>query len=231
MPIMICASSVNRGLFSPWKIVFCGLLTISELYLVHISLYLLLQAGMRCLSYIYADIKKSKDFILFSIVRHIILTLKILSNWRDYLDNIAKWTTYFMLFARPKLFVISYLLFWSAIIWRFFLEKKNSAGCLLKTKWLMKNLNIVIWRENLCASENAKFHQPLCFFFSKKIFKWQQVKTTNMILQRPEVLCRFGSEYYMVLKKLSFIQAIDSTGIFMFSLIFDKIFLSLHDQS
>ena len=36
--------------------------------------------------------------------------------------------------------------------------------------------------------------------------------------------CRFGSEYYMVLKKLSFIQAIDSTGIFMFSLIFDKIF-------
>ena len=52
MPILICASSVNRGLFSPRKIVFCGLLTISELYPIHISLYLLLQAGLRCLSYI-----------------------------------------------------------------------------------------------------------------------------------------------------------------------------------
>jgi hypothetical protein len=26
----------------------------------------------------------------------------------------------------------------------------------------MKKLNIVIWRENLYASENANFHQPLC---------------------------------------------------------------------
>ena len=43
----------------------------------------------------------------------------------------------------------------------FFLEKRNSAGCLLKTNWLMKKLNLVIWQENLCISENANFHQPL----------------------------------------------------------------------
>ena len=31
-------------------------------------------------------------------------------------------------------FVITYLLFWPAFIWRSFLAKKNSAGCLLKNK-------------------------------------------------------------------------------------------------
>ena len=56
------------------------------------------------------------------------------------------------------------MLFWSAFIWRIFLEKKNSTCCFLKVKWLMKRscskvlkLNIVIWRENLCAYENANF--------------------------------------------------------------------------
>ena len=166
--IIICASSGNRGLFSTRNIVFCDLLTISELYLVHISLYLLLQAGLRCLSYIYADIKKSKDFILFSIVRHIILTLKILSNWRDYLDDIAKWTTCFMLFQTILRKTLCNIIFVILICYHLtiFLEKN-----LLKTKWLMKKLNIVVWRENLCAYENAKFHQPICLFFSKKIFK------------------------------------------------------------
>ena len=33
----------------------------------------------------------------------------------------------------------------------------------------MKKLNIVIWRENVCASKNTDFHQPTEFFFSKKI--------------------------------------------------------------
>ena len=48
-----------------------------------------------------------------------------------------------------------------------FLEKKNPACCLLKAKYLLSwwkevlKLNIVIWRENLCASENANCHQPL----------------------------------------------------------------------
>ena len=85
-----------------------------------------------------------------------------LPGWYCKMDNI-----FYVIPNNPKLFVISYLLFWYAVIWRFFLEKKNSAGCLLKTMWLMKNLNIVIWWENLCAFEKAKFHQPLCFFFSK----------------------------------------------------------------
>ena len=29
-------------------------------------------------------------------------------------------------------------------------------------------------------------------FFSKKIVKWKQVKITNVILQRPQVLYKFG---------------------------------------
>ena len=41
-------------------------------------------------------------------------------------------------------------------------EMENS-DCLLKTKWLMKELNIVIWRKILHASENANLYQPLCF--------------------------------------------------------------------
>ena len=40
--------------------------------------------------------------------------------------------------TRLQVFLISYLLFWPALIRQIFLEKKNSAGCLLKTVWLMK---------------------------------------------------------------------------------------------
>ena len=71
----------------------------------------------------------------------------------------------------------------------FVLEKKNSACCLLKTKYLLSwwkevlKLNIVIWRENLCASENANCHQPLYFrrqpvefFFTKKFVKCRSVQ-------------------------------------------------------
>ena len=45
-------------------------------------------------------------------------------------------------------------------VWRFFLEKKNSACCLLKTKWLMKNYTLQ-FDEKICV--------PAEFFFSKKI--------------------------------------------------------------
>jgi hypothetical protein len=38
-------------------------------------------------------------------------------------------------YTRSKVFVISYLLFWSAFIWQIFLGKKDSAHC---SKWLMK---------------------------------------------------------------------------------------------
>ena len=46
-----------------------------------------------------------------------------------------------------------------------------------------KKRNIAIWRENSCGTENANFHQPICFrrqpaeffFVKKKIVKWKQV--------------------------------------------------------
>ena len=97
-------------------------------------------------------------------------------------------------FFRPKVFLISYLLFWPAVIWRIFLDKKNSAGWLLKTKWLTKKVNIVIWKQQLCAciwkcklSSATKFLEGnhLNFSSRKNFSKWQQVKITNMILQRP----------------------------------------------
>ena len=75
--------------------------------------------------------------------------------------------------ARSEVFVISYLGFWPAFIWRVLWIRK-----IQHTKWLMKRswskvlkLNIVIWRENLCASENV-----------------------NLILQRLQVLYRFVAE-------------------------------------
>ena len=42
--------------------------------------------------------------------------------------------------TRPEVFLMSYLLFWPAFIWQIFLEKKNSAGSLLKTKRLLKSI-------------------------------------------------------------------------------------------
>ena len=42
-----------------------------------------------------------------------------------------------------------------------FFGKEKFSRLPSKKKCLMKKLNIVIWRENLCASENAIFHQRL----------------------------------------------------------------------
>ena len=43
------------------------------------------------------------------------------------------------------------------------------------------------------------FHQPegslMNFSFPKKLVKWKQVKTTNVILQRLEVFCRFEERW------------------------------------
>ena len=39
-----------------------------------------------------------------------------------------------------------------------FFGKEKFSRLPSKKKCLMKKLNIVIWRENLCASENAMFH-------------------------------------------------------------------------
>ena len=65
--------------------------------------------------------------------------------------------------------LVEWILYWPASNWRFFGGKKHTACCLLKTKYLavwwkeVLKLNIVIWRENLCASENANCHQPPFF--------------------------------------------------------------------
>ena len=51
--------------------------------------------------------------------------------------------------------------FLPAFIWQIFMDKKNSAGCLLKTKWLMK---ICIVRGTQFFSSNCNvqfFHLPL----------------------------------------------------------------------
>ena len=71
-------------------------------------------------------------------------TDKFLLSSIDYLPNSEYWNTRKQ--TCPKI-QISYLLFCTAFIWRIFLEKKNSAGCLLQTMWL----NIVIWQEKLCG--------------------------------------------------------------------------------
>ena len=87
----------------------------------------------------------------------------------------------------------------------------------------MKNMIIVIWRENLFASESAKaaswifLLQRNLQMTSSQIDKYDIIK--NWSLAQVWFQIR-----YLILKKLSFIQAIDSFGIFMFSLIFDKIF-------
>ena len=55
-------------------------------------------------------------------------------------------------FSRLQGFIISYLLFWPAFIWKTILDKKNSACYLLTAKCLIKKINIVIWWENLWAT-------------------------------------------------------------------------------
>ena len=73
--------------------------------------------------------------------------------------------------SRLQVFVILYLLFWPAFNWRIFLEKKNSAVCLLKTKWqiyerLYFQRHTHIFSSNCNVqfqnSGSASFHQPLC---------------------------------------------------------------------
>ena len=74
-----------------------------------------------------------------------------------------------------------------------FLEKNDSAACLLKTKRLMKNCHI---GPQLFFIRHFVFRrQPAEFFFAIKSVKWKQVKITNVILQRHQVLCRFGFQH------------------------------------
>jgi hypothetical protein len=63
-------------------------------------------------------------------------------------------TSYVQTCTRPEVYVISYLLcILTCFHFTNFFGKKNSARCLLKTKWLMK----------ICHFEPSSFHQPLCF--------------------------------------------------------------------
>ena len=64
-----------------------------------------------------------------------------------------------------------YLLFWPAFIWQIFLEKKNSAQCLLKPKWQ-------IFISHWFFSHNISIRQ----------MKLKQVKIANVILQRSKDL-------------------------------------------
>ena len=78
-----------------------------------------------------------------------------------------------------------YLLFWPAFILWIFLEKKKSMRCLLNTKWLMKKAGP---KWHIFIRHFDLRRQRTEFFFTKKIVKWKQVKITNMILQRLQVL-------------------------------------------
>ena len=79
---------------------------------------------------------RSNSFFLSFWLGYIFLFLMLFNLW-----NCRQTCT------RPNVFVISYLLF--CVHLTNFFEKKNSAACLLKTKWLMKKLNIVIWKKNV----------------------------------------------------------------------------------
>ena len=67
---------------------------------------------------------------------------------------------------------------------------------------LLKIWTLLFWFASIwqILLENEKIHQPLCFLKAahwtlsspKKLVKWKQVKITNVILQRPKVLCRFA---------------------------------------
>ena len=72
----------------------------------------------------------------------------------------------------------------------FFGDIKNSAGCLFKTKWLMKIC--IFWGTHIFSSNyNVQFFHQLLLEVSRlevsklKFVKWMQVKITNMILHRP----------------------------------------------
>ena len=91
-----------------------------------------------------------------------------------------------LLVAIIQVLLISYLLFWPPLIWQIFLEKKKSAGCLLKTKWQMKKQ-----KKKICVPVKMQTfichfvfrRQPAEFLFSKKncLIKAGQIKNIEVI--------------------------------------------------
>ena len=66
-----------------------------------------------------------------------------------------------------KFFVITYLLFWPAFIWRFFLGKDNSARCLLKT-----DEKKLVQRGKFSSATLFLEGSALKFSYPKKFVKW-----------------------------------------------------------
>ena len=60
------------------------------------------------------------------------------------------------------------MLFWPAFIWWIFLEKKNSAGCLLRTKWRRKNLHFQRHTNFLVKLHCSVFSKPSWIFLLQK---------------------------------------------------------------
>ena len=78
------------------------------------------------------------------------------------------------------------LLFWFASIWQILLQKEK--------------ISMLAPKHKVADEKKLVFHQPLGFQKAahwtlsspKKMVKWKQVKITNIILQRPKILCRFA---------------------------------------
>ena len=86
-----------------------------------------------------------------------------ISTWKFKLVNSPPQTC-----KRPKkVLVISHLLFWPALIWQFFSEKKNSADSLLITKWLMK-MCIFRGKKNFSSNYNIQFRSWAGLFLLQK---------------------------------------------------------------
>ena len=94
---------------------------------------------------------------------------------------------------RPKVFVISYLLFWPALIWQIFWEEKFKA---LPPKNKVVDENLPLWTRFFSSATLFLEGSALNFSTPKK-FVWFLVKITNMILQKLQVLCTFVSALYI----------------------------------
>ena len=86
--------------------------------------------------------------------------------------------------------LVEWILFWPAFIWRFLLEKKNSASYLLKTKWLMK----------ICISEAHQFSRQLLL----QVNLCQKLLFLHQLTHNMTTDCSF--QYMKILEIVSDIQ-------------------------
>ena len=128
----ICRVSTNMSLLSTW---------LKTALVLSLTLRKSWRLGLKCSLVVKWEADPSKVFIYFHFsIYFFFFKKKTLQNTHWYL-----------------LYHICYfdLLSFDETFWR----EKISTGCILKTKWLLKKMKIVIKRENLCAFENANFHQ------------------------------------------------------------------------